>query len=361
MTGKKKKLKDLARAGILSLCIYTSLTLVGDSPVHLVGYKTTPEDIKIMLDCVEEQTSLDTEQNENMILFYHVLENNNLSEKEKNLIYELSEMIKENPYIDVNLSCRALRNLRIVYKERPEEYSNTVVAIYSSEDNEISVFTSREDVPREILIHEIIHCIFNNIRTYNLPDYLVEGTKELLTNEYCSEKPFVEQETYPFETNMSKLLCEMVGSDTVLKTYTDGNIDNIKECLQESMGQEETDVFMGKLSALFSKFKKNRKVSTTDIKFILDYTDKYFTEKFKETNDQDVLARYIYYKDIIKLMTYESPYEKYIEYVIEKGTYSTVFFSKDLKEKYPKPERINIDGSRYMGQEYQYIYKPQNT
>ena len=164
---------------------------------------------------LEEESGLDNLNNERDLILTAAANNPNLAKKEKQIIYSLVDIIEDNPHINKKTAYANLKDLNIIYTTRDEEVSESTNGIYLPVDNKITIFTDDKD--NTILKHELIHCIFTNTNSYSLPRYLSEGVTELLVDEYFTETPFVEEDCYPYEIAIVKVLCEMVGSDNVLE------------------------------------------------------------------------------------------------------------------------------------------------
>ena len=341
---KKNTLKQIGKIGLLTLTISTTISLLGDQDYHIrYGIPTSTEAFQTMLEEVEEKTPVTTDSNDKARVFYYVMENPNLDESEKAMIYDLANMLKENPNLNPDLAGIALKDLRISYGESNNQYQDSTIAIYSSYDNTIHVFRRKEEVPSKIMVHEIIHCIYNNHGTFHLPDYFVEGTTQLLTDEYASETPFLEESSYPYETIMVKLLCEMVGSDKVLETFTDGNLGHIEKELEKKISKEETKTFMESVNNVFQEYKQERRVGKEQLEKMLSYTDYFFINKYKKEPTREKIEYYYYLRELLKEMAEEDSYTHYLNYIEEKGIYTIPYFSTELKNTYQTPEKVYLE------------------
>ena len=353
-----KLIKSGIRAGIVYLCIYAGATMLGDGKVEkFVLEREKSEEIHntdVMFGEVSDKLGIDSEKKDNMVLFYAVMNNQNLEEDEKEIFYRFSDLIDENPYLDVNLSYDNLDDLDIVYTDRPSNYNSDVMGIFSLNDDVISIFRSKSEDNREILIHEMIHSIFNTRRTCYLPSFLSEGVTELLVDEYFTSNPFVETTTYPFEVSAVKLLCEMVGSEKVLNCYTTGNKEVIVKELSKTMGEDLSSQFMKNMEGVFNSFQNGVDIDSFQFDQMLSYIDVFFATRFSENQNQVMADQYYYYRNILNMMRSSSCYEDYFYYLYDNGVFEKAYFSRKLKERYPLVERVNVDGSTYNGVIYQY-------
>ena len=351
-------LKSGVKAGVVYLCIYLGATLVSDSRVEkFVINRDKSEELsntEMILDQVQDNLGIDATGKDNLVLFYAVMNNDNLESEEKDLYYSFCDLLNENPYLDIELSYDNLDDLDIVYTNRPSNYSSDVMGIFSLFENRISIFRDKNDDNREILIHEMIHSIFNTRRTCYLPSFFTEGVTELLTNEYFTSDPFVEKTTYPFEIAAVKLLCEMVGSEKVLNCYTTGNKEVLVKELSHTMGEDLSSQFLKNMETVFNQFQNREVIDSFSYEQMISYIDIFFATKFSENNDQTMAAQYYYYRNILELMRSDSCFEDYFYYIYENGVFEKPYFSKKLKQRYPLVERVNVDGTPYTGTVYQY-------
>ena len=181
--------------------------------------------------------TIDDDFKDEYCLLNAVLENPNLSDTEKDVFLRLENIIKDNPYIDKEAAYHSLLNVEVLYKKRPLSLKKNVEGVYVDAYESIGVFV--EDPENRILIHEMIHCVFCNEKTKDLPTYFSEGVTELLANEYFSDTPFVELVNYPFEIVVVKMLCEVSSPEAVLKAYSTGDMSAIAKEMALVYGTEE--------------------------------------------------------------------------------------------------------------------------
>lgn len=309
-----------------------------------------------MMQEVEDEIGIDSEDNENIAILYAVMQNDQLEDWEKDLLYGFDELIKDNPYISLRSAYKALENINIEYTKRPSGYSESVLAIYSTENNTITIFQEKDKVNIDILRHELIHCLFNNKISTALPEYFIEGTSEILENEYFCEKPFVELNTYPYEVAMIGILSDMVGSDKILEAYTRGDMNTILLELSKTLGIKESIELLRNIENVFDSFEKNEQIDRVSFENMISTINKYLTFKFSESNDETIAEKFFYSKELLENMISDTPYDNYWKYIEDKGVYTEVHFSTRLKKLYPSVKRINIDGTDYKGEEKTYSY-----
>ena len=331
---------------VLSTSIFIGATMQGDNyKENTQKLYQSSNDISDgdMLKEVESHLGIKV-RNENYKVFHAVIHNENLDDETKELIYSLEPIISENPYINGKIVYDEFKKLRIEYVQRPSNYDESTLAIYSKKDHKISVFQSKDKANKEILLHELIHVLFTNPNTVNLPKYILEGMTELLTNEYVSTNPFIEKNTYPIEISIIKILCDMVGPDNVLYSYTTGDMESIKDSLRTVLDKSQVDEFMDNLELIFNEFETKEIISVKAYNNVVTTMDLYFYTKFSENND--LLKRYEYNKGILNLIYDEEPYKEYEKYLNENGVIPYAYFSNILKEKYQNSNNVYIDNKK---------------
>ena len=278
-----EKPKRVVRGIAVSLCIFAGLSVATDS-ISQANYNYSIVD-KIddnpdaLLDELEDYAGIETNDNNNLVVLHAIIDNNRLDMEEKAYFYQLVDLISENSYINKKSSYDKLSNLDIIYTGKPNGYDDTILALYSEADNIIKVFSKREDLNKEIFLHELIHALFTNKETINLPKFILEGETELLTNEYLSGSPFIEKNTYSFEVAMVKILCEMVGEDEVLKVYTTGDINSLYEKLDEN-SDYDSKRFINNVDKVFTAFIEKKSISVERYTEMIMYLDNYLDMKY---------------------------------------------------------------------------------
>lgn len=361
MKKKNNLIKQVLKTSCATIVIYVGLTAFSKTGVLdnalLKLDKDFSQDRRIeMMQEVEEATNIDSEDNENIILLHAVIQNDKLENWEKNILYGFDEIIKENPHIQLRSAYKILETIDIKYIDRPKEYAETVYGIYSPSENVVYMFNDAEGINLDILKHELIHAILNNKSYDSLPKYFIEGTTELLANEYFSNKPFAELCTYPYEVAIVELLCDMVGSDKVLEAYTKGDMNIISKELSKTLGISDSTKLLRNIDRLFEKFKDGKKIDQSDIDEIMSKISKYLASQYEQTNDETIPEKFFYSKRLLENMLKRYPYDSYLFYIQENGVYAKPYFSSKLKEKYPTVKRINTNGTAYKGEDIEYSF-----
>ncbi|MBQ6497644.1 MAG: hypothetical protein IJI58_02890 [Bacilli bacterium] len=289
--------------------------------------KISEERADELFQLLEEESGNYNLDNERDLILTAAIENPNLSNVEKKVIYNLVDLIEEVPYIDKRVAYANLKELDILYDY--ENYNGTHLGDYVYNTNEIKIYY---DTPNhDVLIHELIHSLFLNIYTNKLPYYFKEGVTELLQDEYFSDNPYFEESSYPYEIAMVKILCDMVGFDVVLKTYTTGDMSEIEKELNKYMVPEETKKYLENIEMMFDQFEEKDITDFDYMSNFLDYTKAFFEKKYLKSNK--IYESYEYNKELIIKMVYGNSGNNYVEYLEENGYYVKPYFSKKLKEK----------------------------
>ena len=333
-----KQIKKVIANIMIYASLYSSIFLLGGELKLQNNADLINTDVKIesfddrdqYLNELKDSTDINIDNKDNQIIFHAVLNNNKLIESEKRNFYNLSDLVSDNPNIDELNVYNVLRNIDIVYAERPNEYDKSIRAIYSYKDNVIYIFDKEDEVNLKIIFHELIHSIYTNENTIKLPKYLIEGTTEILTDEYFSSQPFVEKSTYPFEVIMVKLLCEMVGSDKVLKTYTTGDMNIIKDELNIICDVNEVNIFLENIEEIFNYHTNNEMIPSEIFNNFINFMNKYI---LKKSNNIETINRCSYYINALQFLNTDDSYGNYLGYIIDNGVYQYPYFSRELLEK----------------------------
>ena len=286
---------------------------------------------------------------ESLLILTGAVENANLTEEEKEIVYGFTDLITDNPYLDKKEAYKSLRDVDIIYPDRGTSVPESTLGTYNYLEELIRIFEDNQN--HDTTIHELIHCLYTNRKTAGLPNYFSEGMAELLSNEYFSASPFIEIGSYPFEIIMVKQLCEMVGSDNVLKAYSTGDMDIILDELSKTLSKEESEKFLTNVKLVFDDYKKNSCLTTKDYMNVLDYIDKFYEEKTPtlELSTSEEMERekiYHYYRDILELMAKEDSAVQYYYYLIDNGIEVKPYFSKKLLALYPNETSILYEESK---------------
>lgn len=333
VTRKKSKKKNNTIKGVIkkivpgTLALYIGITLISSSNATNIILNKTKKNIGIITSNIARADTMD----EDVSLLDAIEQNENLTREDKELIDTLEQLIIEDEYLDINQAKRALRTIKINYNvEKPIGVADSTKARYNEGTNIIDVYESSETINKDLLRHEIVHSIYVNIFTKFLPDYFSEGMTELLINEYVSELHYDEKTTYPFEVTIVKVLCEMVGSNNVRKTFAKGNMKTIENKVEDIAGTQRTKDFFKTIENIFKKYESGIKISDDEYNKMMNFLDSYFTYTYQEGKDEEKYERYLYYRGILSLINKENSYNSYLDYLNETYTPRYPYFSSEL-------------------------------
>lgn len=324
-----------AKYFIIMMMIYAALTHCSNEDINLNRDKSNElagSSIESMLEEVEQVTGIDTSNNDNLVIIHAAINNSNLSDEEKTIIYSFVDIINDNPYIDRNSAYNSIGNVDIFYVPRPDGTSETIMGDFSFNQDIINIYTENDSLKRETQIHELLHCLFTNYRNLNIPAFLAEGVTEILVNEYFTTNPFVEDSSYPYEVTLTKILCEMVGSDKVLEAYTTGNMNVIKDELREYEGTGDANTFINAADRVLERLESGREIDPETYNYMMDYMDVYFNNRYSDNNEK--MELYSYYRGIMTQIPSEDRYTEYWNYIFNNGYYERPYFSRNLLLQY---------------------------
>lgn len=338
-TTKKERFKNFTNlvitGTIVSMMINSGIRFVLNKDFSYNIYndknlKISEEEQDELFKLLETESGLTDLNNDSDLILTAAINNPNLIEYEKQTIYSLVDLIEDNPYINKKTAYANLRDLDIIYTNRSEDIDESTVGRYVGINNTIEIYDN--DIDDNILRHELIHCIFYNSHTFVLPRYFSEGVTELLVDEYFTENPFVEDASYPYEIAIVKILCEMVGSDTILEAYSTGDMNIICNKLTEIMDKDSARKYLDLINKMFEDYNKTGKVILDDMSEFLATTNAYFKVRDGEMNNE----AYEYNKELIINMKNNYSDNDYINYVLNSGYYKKPYFSSKLKNEIKK-------------------------
>ena len=275
-----------------------------------------------------------TEEEINEVVLTAMNKNIYLTQEEKEIVYELKNIISDNPYLDKEKAEKQLSEIEIEYTNKDDQFGEQVVGVYDYNTNTIKMFSDIDKTEKRNVAHELVHGIFYNETTAQIPSFMQEGTTQILVDEYLSDVPSYEESTYPYEVTAVKLLCEMTDSDTVLKAYTTGDMSGIKNKLAMTIGIEKANEFIINLDNVFKASQSGKNVDLEELASVIRIADDFYLAKNSNIED---LEAYSYYRGILQhLGTKEKKVELNI-YLAEKGIYVKPYFSNKLKKNFDKP------------------------
>lgn len=216
--------KHYLKAGAI---IATSLMCAIDS-MNLPSFETLPYYYEIKHTDIEDTDDFSNLGDEEYhakavdIIFNNLHNNPYLTEDDLNTLLELKQYCLENPYLDYSSLLQQMLTIRI--KDR---YSlGTSMGSTSTNSDIIYCYPNcYQDVGRRaIILHEGIH------HTGSLNNKILdEGMTSIIEAEYFHDGEI--KNGYQKEVIVTKLFCEIIGSDVMLEAYTTQNDDKINDAL----------------------------------------------------------------------------------------------------------------------------------
>lgn len=331
--GKKKPTKSLFFISLLIAS--TIMTLEANNELefsnniydHDDNLKISNEEVDEMIDELSVELDKDlTNKDLDYLLLYSIFSNNNITKIDKNKIYNLIDLIDDNKYIDKDKAYRDLSLLKIKYTKRKLGVSNNIMARYLFPQNVIEIYDNNLD--NDVLFHEMIHCIFRNEKTYNLPIFISEGVTELLENEYFSDKPYLETNNYVFEVALAKVLCELVGSDNVMLTYSTGDINYITSELEKNSNKEIKDInkLFNKIDVLFDDSNEFDKELYDEFYNLLEEV---YKNKENEFGFDSLNCKYL--MNVFNTISYEDRYLYYYDCLDKLGVSTKTYINSNIR------------------------------
>lgn len=347
----KKNLSKL----LLTMLLSTSLISMGINYKELFDNNIYDEDDNLVIDEDEYNKMLDelsiildkdlTEDDLNYLLLYSVFSNNNLSDIEKDKIYNLITMIEDNPYIDKDVAYRDLSNLKIIYTNRGFDTEEDVIGRYNCNKDIIEIYEDNSN--EDVLYHELIHCVYSNENTMNLPSFLVEGTTEILEKEYFSKDIYLEEDCYIYEVVLVKILCELTSPDCVLKAYSTGDINCISNeiCKYSDFDLNEINKMLYSMDNLFKD--NDKKFFDFEYSNTITFINSIYNNKKKDDNFDKINCKYLI--DLFSNMSTSLRVFDYFNYLEKNGVSTKIYFNSSIKEDdYTYVDyKFNLDENEY--------------
>ena len=354
---KIAKKKELINIKKLLIALGLPLSLVGLINLYLFLEKeinnpyqnnnlkiTEAKAIKIKSKIEEElNINIDNNQLEEYALLNALLSNKKLTQEQRITISNnLIQIIEDNPYIDKEYAYNALSNLTIKYQERPTDVQEVILAQYEHGEimnysyNNILVYNTDYE---NVIEHELIHSLLVNLPNDKFPTFIIEGITELINDEYFSQNPYIEYECYPYEILVIKMLCEITREDTVLESYTKGNINILYKELLKIDKNTSPKEFINMIESLLDDYKENNTISVEKAKAIHKQLTRYFIRAKHQNSEKDfkVFANYL---NLFDTIMDEESYTLYLKQIEKKGYIYRTYFNKNLVNCIPSPKKV---------------------
>lgn len=295
----------------------------------------------------EFSINIEDDKKDELLVMNAIYTNNELSTHDKNVFYGFYSIVEDIQSMDRERAYESLSKVKVIRNKNVAMTSNSTLGDYSYGSEVINIYAESDPNDR-ILVHEGIHCMFNNSKTESLPRFFNEGMTELLSNEYFSEDPFLENNSYPIEVAYVKMLCEIVGTDTVLQAFVSGDFNKITDEMDKynktdmisstilDIYEDSFIVFERKQQSRYTD--ENRQKAYAAILSIYENTDNPSKDK-KSFN-------YLY--ELSSSGFKDSPISYYSNYVKYYGILEKAYFSSDLKSQFQYPTVVNYDHRHFV-------------
>lgn len=294
----------------------------------------TDEEVEKIKETIEKQLNIEITDDllDEYLLLDAVNKNPSFKNCYKYYLHSISQLIKDNPYLNKEEVYNRLLNVEIVYKKRPFYVDKNIAGQYYEEPyNSIGIY--KEFPATHETLHEIIHCIYGND---DLPRFFSEGMTELLNKEYCNnENPFDGICSYYFEVAAVKMICEVTSSDTVLKAFTLNNMDYIiEEMTNYGITKEEASKALEIMESILDSWHNKDK----EYKYSIGEVNKNCIFKFQKcidtkNNDNIIKCLSYYYNEMLffNCMFKDKAEENYCKDLRRYGCGNQVYFSTYLR------------------------------
>ena len=227
------------------------------------------------------------EEIKNYLLLNAIVDNNNINNSEKEVMYNFIEFFNDIPSLDKEKTYNNLANLDIKRFYNPfskgikNDDDNTYTVAYYSNNNTITYCS----IPDNLTIgHEVTHAIFDS---KNIPKAYIEGMAELVQNEYFN-KGEADYDAYDKNVTLAKATIEFIGQDKFIEAFNKDDLSIIRDSLIETYLTNNVDATFEEATMYSNELIKHasnkitNNTNTTDIANILvnffRYAD-YDTEK----------------------------------------------------------------------------------
>lgn len=190
----------------------------------------------------ELDKSISSSNVDSYLLLDAVSKNTKLTIEEKEHFYDLVNIIKDNPYLNKEETYTNLLNLDIEYVENRREIDGE----WNPFSYHIKIDNNLEDArEKEVISHEIIHSFFESFsslsslpKMHYKPQFMKEGMCEILTLEYANKTDY-SMGCYVLYVTFVKMLCEIVGSDVMLQSYSTSDMSYVYNAMADIKGTKD--------------------------------------------------------------------------------------------------------------------------
>lgn len=333
--------------GTIALCM--ALSACGKSQDNIFDENKliiTDDEIEEINDALEEELDMIiSEGDDNYLILSSIMKNDNLTDEEKRIFYNLFYVIDDNvKYLNKEELYDNWIDIDIKYLDKKKDES--VDGMYFADDNYINIYN---DYDERVKNHEGIHSIFSyssEVKCYSRS--LCEGVTELINREYCCSQPFVADNTYIYEMAYVKMLCEIVGKDKVLEAYLENDLTIISKAMSENYGTEEESLnILYILEDSLDRHIEMKAGGSVTLNYSFDEIKNAFFELdgyfLNNATDLENVDGYLYNRALFFNLYTGRAHEGYLDFIKQNGVLEKVYLSSELKSQYPDTKIVNYD------------------
>lgn len=230
-TGKKYNKYKLGAATFFAFSSIALIDSLNLPPIQTIPYYY--ETVNTNIDDTGDYSNLNDKEYHDKavsVVFENLHNNPYISDDDYDILMKLDKFCAENPYIDCDLLLQRLLTIR----HRSLSCVNPkYLGSYNRKPNIISTYIDKDIGTNyeEVLLHEAVH----SIGSFDTR-FLDEGMTSLIVSEYFTDG--IVNNGYVAHVQVTKLFCDLIGSDTMLQAYSMENEDVVREKLLELFGNE---------------------------------------------------------------------------------------------------------------------------
>lgn len=295
-------------------------------------------------DIDEYMKNLDLEEKKAYALYFALLENQYLTDAEKESLTSYIQYFIDNKYLDYEYIYNNFSTFFIPFNYKNLfKNENIIGGQYNSLFNYI-IFTSQKG--RKISIsHEIYHAEDKIIKFEDNSSciWFIEGLTALLDYEYNDMLPF----SYKEEVTFCRILCELVGSDVLFETRAKGNINILINAFINKGFERQEIINLFDLFNEFSIEKRKENISLNELKIEIIQTLK---NMYLKINENKKYVSPIFYQYIVCIA------ESSAGFNLDEFIFDKYYFNSLKKDTVPITKGVNMDENTYELVESIYEY-----
>lgn len=305
--------------------------LIGLAIVSIYGFNLLASNLSYILRRFDKRDSVDDMKTS-------ISDNTNINEEEKKYLNGIDVFINDyEKYIDVPFACDKLENFHIIYKECDNNGSYVTKGTWSKSKEEIIYYITKDEskeTKQRTINHELLHLISSHDGNY--PGILNEGVTSVICYEYNFDT-----DCYDKYRLITYMLCEVVSSDVVIKSYLMSDYSIIENKLYEIIPDKN---LIAKLSDSFDNCGKYVDSTKKMLGIELNEDEQKKFNKYKEKLNKSlddiskILSRFYMIKTgkligdskIVQSMYDYGCYDAYNDYDLKMSIYSSELIKDDI-------------------------------